>query len=68
MIKRIKKAITMYKIRKEMKRRYEKMVDEILLGDGNPRKLIGLDSLQDNEYCPCGNYKVDESDFCKECI
>lgn len=26
------------------------------------------DKSKDQQYCKCGNIKMDESDFCKDCI
>jgi len=24
--------------------------------------------IEDKQFCACGNYKMDESDFCEDCI
>jgi hypothetical protein len=31
-------------------------------------KELAEKDLEDEELCACGNYKMDESDFCEDCI
>lgn len=40
----------------ELKKEQENIVD-----------MLGSD-LEEKQFCACGNYKMDESDFCKDCI
>ena len=46
-------------------KKYEKAFNKMM---GNPLKEIDLLVEQADEFCKCGNRKMDESEFCKECI
>lgn len=57
----------------ELKKEQENIIDtlgsdwEEIFVDNQERELAQKD-LEDEQFCACGNYKMDESDFCEDCI